>query len=102
MPPKPAHLKQNFHFYLIILKTGFVLGGSWKRKRGSNIIEVDSLTLDEWLEGHKDQGFTESIDFFYSPIWDWNIMDILSEFSWCVKPKVVLLSFSDSPGNTVI
>ena len=94
--PKASTPKTKFSFLPNNLQTGFVLGGSWKRKRGSNIIEVDSLTLDEWLELHKDQGFTESIDFFYSPIWDWNIMDILSEFSWRVKPKTILLSFSDN------
>lgn len=93
--PKASTPRTKFSFSPNELTTGFVLDGSGKRKRGSNIIEVDSLTLDEWLEGHKDQGFTESIDFFYSPIWDWNIMDILSEFSWCVKPRVILLSFSD-------
>lgn len=75
------------------IESGFVMDRHRRRNNAFDVIEVKSLTLDNWLKEHEAAGFMESIDFFYSPAW--NIMSVLSEFSWVVKPKVVLLSAVD-------
>ena len=75
------------------IESGFLMDGHRRRNNAFDVIEVKSLTLDNWLKKHETAGFMESIDFFYAPAW--NIMEVLSEFSWKVKPKVVLLSDVD-------
>lgn len=56
---------------------------------------IRCLTLDEWLAGYEQYGFLDSIDFMYCnmPI---GVKPILEAFSFCVKPKVILISSGDT------
>ena len=87
--PKPEKIDKNFSH----IEKGFLLDGHRKRPPAFRVIEVKGKTLDDWLKEHETDGFMKSIDFFYSPAW--NTVEILNEFTWCVKPKVILLSVAD-------
>lgn len=52
-------------------------------------------TLDLWLQRYETQGFLESIDFMYCnmPI---GVAPILENFSFCVKPNIIMVSSADT------